>query len=627
MKLRNKEEVIKLQQGGGIPPFVSFTPVPRGVPTNQAITTDKNTDKKDDKSKSNTGLIDKDMLKFMYTQGLQSDTSDLVRKLDYFMSSEFDNLPIDAAVDRYKMLIMELTNLRVGKEQFDTAQKHAIDNEAMDEIAVSQNNTYYILSDKGEIQESVNVLPGEKILTNSELLDLRSRYMPHANNISSIVGQAPSMKTINQKIDHAIKNLNSESITNETFYTSEQKNQIVDGIYNLVHGESGLQPAPIMLGEEGDYKIKEKTESNAKNAQMALSYLYSTLTTREKGLIQAKAQQRGDQSNMGVLKIIQEAIESKVGLTHEVSITGGKTAGSGSGSGASSADAIKMTPTLAYYTGEGGVEGQMIINPRNKNAASIDAVMFHTPTDNNDKPLQFVTANDFINRAFPQVADRRNIYFGEQKVDNHNTEQILVEGEAIANVMLPTDINDPNKPDFRIFDRFTMAQKELKSIRNATQEDWVKVLKKHNLDELLVDGQINQDRFGMFGLVTAIAGTKDKFFFWEDDGAIAVPSTDPMSENRNDFIGKLSERKDISKDTVKMKMAENGIIYNDNLYAGTLFIKLVDSDSAILGAGQRPKVSKEGYTVEEGKRKRAYNKVKKKESNFNKSAISSSMLK
>lgn len=632
MKIREKERPIKLQQGG-IPPFVSFVPVPQPVSAAPQEATPSTGNENKDSKKKGVGILTEDMIKMMYTEGLVSDVGDLVGKLDMFMSSQFENLPPEALVDRYKVLIMGLTRIKEGKRQLVKAQDEIHKNDAMNEIAVSNNNTYFILSPEGQIQESVNIMPGEKVLTNAELLDLRANYLPYADNITNIVSQAPSMKNIDSRISAAISGLGNETMNNKYIYSAKDRDEIIKGVNFLVNSEEGLAALPA-VAQKGDNVVETKEESNTRYVEKALAYIYSTLTSREKALLQGKAQQMGDNTPYGSFNIIQNVLSSKVKIKHDVSVTPdtSKKGKSGDGTGESS---VNITPTLAYNTREGGVEDMLKINPRGKSAAYIPVITHDTPVDNDMKSLANKTVSEFMHKALPMTADSNAVYFGAQKVDASTLDSIMVDGRKLSTAYLPTDPYDPSRPYFEIFDQYAKAAKEFGNPNQITtpeeQERWAGILEEYGLGELLsAHGKIDSNRFGFYTLVDGYATGTDNWIF-SDEGFIPEEGNNFVEEvgkgvSANVTTEEKMRSSSIDPKAVKKIMQENEMQVMDKLYSGVIYIKTNTGLGSVIGSGAKLPMTSEKTSVDRYKKRESLGKEKKKEKDFDFKSVSVDLL-
>lgn len=78
----------KLQQGGGMPSFVSFTNVPQPQVTAPYTTTSTTTGSTEDGS---VGLLDKNMVKFLYESGIPSDVEAFVETSGIFSNNLYSN--------------------------------------------------------------------------------------------------------------------------------------------------------------------------------------------------------------------------------------------------------------------------------------------------------------------------------------------------------------------------------------------------------------------------------------------------------------------------------------------------------------------------------------------------------
>ena len=88
--MRITSNIDKLQQGGGIPPFVSYTNVPRPQPTAPYSTSDAK-QATGGESEGGFGLLDKNMVKMLYEKGLPSDVEQFLDQFGLFSESIMSN--------------------------------------------------------------------------------------------------------------------------------------------------------------------------------------------------------------------------------------------------------------------------------------------------------------------------------------------------------------------------------------------------------------------------------------------------------------------------------------------------------------------------------------------------------
>lgn len=193
-----QSKIQKLASGGGMPSFVSFTPVTQ--PANVPPPAPAEAPKTEEKSEGGVGMINKDMLKFIYENGLESDTREFVEGLDSFVSDIADN-PFDktSTVSRYKKLILDMSKLKNGKEELLSAVKESQKNGAFQELAVTTDGKFFVLGEDG-ISKKAKLEQGDRVLTNADLAQMRSTKTAYNNDLTTTIANGVGMEQINKKV-------------------------------------------------------------------------------------------------------------------------------------------------------------------------------------------------------------------------------------------------------------------------------------------------------------------------------------------------------------------------------------------------------------------------------------------
>ena len=164
----------KLQQGGGMPAFVSYTNVPQpqvAAPYSPATTSKEESD-------GSVGLLDKNMVKFLYENGIPSDVEAFIETSGIFSDNIYKNpFKKEDATVQYKTILKMLPRIKAENERFKSAMTRADKNGGLGEIAVTDGGHVITVNAEGKLQKkSLNDVDpnSEQILTNSELANYRA---------------------------------------------------------------------------------------------------------------------------------------------------------------------------------------------------------------------------------------------------------------------------------------------------------------------------------------------------------------------------------------------------------------------------------------------------------------------
>lgn len=156
----------KLQQGGGIPPFVSYTNVARPQPTAPYATEESK--KTEETSDGGFGILDKNMVKMLYEKGLPSDVEQFLEQSGLFSDSIMSNpFEKDSRVTRYKTLLKILPRIAMNKEEYTRAIQEATKNNALKETAIDTDGRVFAIGADGNVTKKFisQLEEGEQTLT------------------------------------------------------------------------------------------------------------------------------------------------------------------------------------------------------------------------------------------------------------------------------------------------------------------------------------------------------------------------------------------------------------------------------------------------------------------------------
>lgn len=582
MEITNK--IKKLQGGGGIPAFVSFTNVPQSQPTAPYVPADEAKKTEDEGS---TGIIDKNMMKALYETGLISDTTALAQKFDLFFQTQNNPFNKNSTISQYKLLIPALAELREGKRQLLDAVAESKKNDAFGEIAVSDDLRYYIIGEDGKPTLTKELKPGDRYLTYADLAELRANTYAGANNISTTIATGVSTNQVNKFIWDTISKIGSDSESRE-FLKNKKGKDIKDGIDQL-----------LAEGEDGVYKIGQSKKDQDFKAKLALKWILSEMPAKYKALLKGKAGLMGLDPEEGAVQLIANMVQAGTTSSVSTSVSYDKAATEGTEGNKESKKQMEISPMIAYQTGKLGSPFQMQINPGQSYSMVVDALQYGQPLDQSGKPIENGSLDKVLkSTGFGTFTNIGNgIYIGNQKVDPMNFSRVYVDTGQMSRAWLPsvTEADGTVHPDYNLLDEYSEVQKEIRELGpRATVAQIERIIYANPLGEYLdhvsEDGTPiwNQSKFKPYLMLNAMASGDSHWFGDGYDGII-------NPETLGNWGTKLSSIKGVDADMQKNRIQKAlGIEMEGDIYSTVAYIPISDSTTrAMMASGEYPIMTRE----------------------------------
>lgn len=577
MEIINKVQKL---QGGGIPAFVSYTNVPQPQPTapyaEGAMSSNAEADK------NTIGGIDKSLITALYKEGLISDTDAVAEEIGNLFASQNNPFDSNKTATAYRRTLQLMARLREGKDQLKNAITESQKNGSFGEMAITTDGRYYVMGEDG-IETKATLEQGDRVLTNADLADLRANKLPYANNISTVIANGVSMDSINKTVWDLIGKIGKDTTSKEFFKTKKGKD-IKEGLDEL-----------LAAGQDGVYKITEGKTDQSKKAQVALSYLLSTMPNNAKALLRGKAALSGLDPTKGAYEILAGMISSGIDSDYSVKVDYDKNATEGStGEGSKSTKTMSIKPIMSYYMGENGDHGKYILNPGQGYRMEVDAVFYGTPQDRKGDLVGKGSLETLLNSGIGGIVDNNSIYLGNQKVDSSKFGQVLYDGTQLARAILPYtyDLNGSIAPDFEIMPRFIEAQKEIESRGpNISADEVQSILMKHDLEGYMVqdtNGNLvwDKSKFRPFLMTNVYASGENPWIIGSKKGVIDV---DKAGEG---FMTNIRSMLEVNPDDVEnLFKGTLGMEPYDEIYRAVAYIPLRESAGLAMNvAGEDPTV-------------------------------------
>lgn len=577
----------KLQQGGGMPAFVSYT----NVPQPQVAAPYSSTSSSQGEPDGSVGLLDKNMVKFLYENGIPSDVEAFVETSGIFSDSIYKNPFSNNATVQYKTILKMLPRIKAENERFKNAMTQADKNGGLGEIAVTDGGHVITVDTEGKLQKkSLNDvdLNSEQILTNSELANYRANSINAAFNtdLTSIIGNAVGIPKITEYIQSVVNKLGTTSMSREG-YVGQQSGKILKGMEYL----AALQPSREDLSGmsvDGLYKMSSMDKSQQAQANQALGYLLTSLPKNMRTVLQAKAAMYlGDNSAEGVKKLLMSLTQSALSGEHTLKLdlqekmdASGKAKTSGSGRDNNITD-----PAKAFLLGLGEVKNHKI---NNGNSYSLNLPGNSAPlVDTSGKTIGSATLEDAARSTFSGVLDFKNATMGGQLLNSSQRSRVAIDGSNVVAVDLPVDTQALQsgvlKPDIDSLKRLELAENEIREgdIKDEAQKN--EIYAKYKLPYKYINGQINTNAYGRFAVLDASA---DESAFVED------PTMDDTLSEVTDINERESIERILKAADASFKMSQPSIFSSgNNVYSGSVYIPVRQNlINASLGSGHYPTI-------------------------------------
>ena len=292
--------ILKMQSGGGMPPFTYYQPI--AVNTQQPQQVVSAPSSRNAGTTKNNDLNDKDLMEMLgKIDGLPSDMDKVYNMLSTFYQDKDLGLSTASLSTTYLKALQLLKTAKFNKEQYENAYETVSKNKGLNEIAINQHGQI-VTRDMSD--GSMKFLTADQYLankdkyvamTNQELLQMRSAAPDYAyqNGVFNVVNNGIGLETIDKLVQQYMYELGENSVTNGGYL----KNKDAKTLHSLEVVQSAVQQAKQAgynfdssgITLEGLYKPKLLTKDQAQQASNALNYIYQMLPDNAKTLLKVKA--------------------------------------------------------------------------------------------------------------------------------------------------------------------------------------------------------------------------------------------------------------------------------------------------------------------------------------------------
>lgn len=599
--------ILKMQNGGGMPPFTYYQPI--AVNTQQPQQVVSAPSSRNAGTTKNNDLNDKDLMEMLgKIDGLPSDMDKVYNMLSTFYQDKDLGLSTASLSTTYLKALQLLKTAKFNKEQYENAYDTVSKNKGLNEIAINQHGQI-VTRDMSD--GSMKFLTADQYLanrdkyvamTNQELLQMRSSAPDYAyqNGVFNVVNNGIGLETIDKLVQQYMYELGENSVTNGGYL----RNKDAKTLHSLEVVQSAVQQAKQAgynfdssgITLEGLYKTKLITKDQAQQASNALNYIYQMLPDNAKTLLKVKA--GGAKQAIDLLtSFVSGQTDHEYNFDPELlEDKDGNKPGSKNSTGGSQND-VKSAVAAQWYQGYGSNE-DIVLNGGTTYAVQAKSFVMPIVSKEND-PLGQCDLSQIQSSQFGPMFDIQNASFGGNFIPNASWNKILTDGQVYS-VDFPVDLealsNGKIKPDLNISKKLEQLNQYIRE-NNINESDHEKI---NQLCEqfglpLKYDssGNYNFSQWRRFAVLNATAlgnaFTEDQTF---NDYVSEI-----LDENTLDGYIKLFEKSQgFGEGKFKydkpglwdnlLGNPQNILSTNDQMFRGTLYIPVRDSMfNAMAGSG------------------------------------------
>lgn len=452
-------------------------------------------------SSPKSGGLDDTTSELLAKNGLPSDHAYFMAQMESLYTN--DPLTSDSTSTSTKLLMLHslANNMMYNKGLSDSAWKEIESTEAGGDVAMSSSGRLYAIDSEGSIKtispESYYQNKDKyQLLTNTELLNYRDTNTSAAFNTSILpdLQNITSMKSIVEYLQNTITKFGTTEMKNKnSALTVQEKNQISNGMQTLIHGNA-----------EGVFKITQTTHSKTEvqDVNVALKYLWDTLTTDQKKTIIAHTAAEGkDPSKMeNVYSILALALTHHTDTTYDTAMDVEYDSSASKGMGIGGGVKAEQQTQLTYLemVANGKTTADQWIDLRS-NTGKSNIYFVGNPyqvLDHSNKPVKSESISKMLlDSQVGQIVDQSSVSFGNKILGAQEKAKVLYDSQSpMYRVNLPYDVEYYNntgkyKPDMDAQENFDKFIKWINDT-NPTQIMITQKMKdlKLNLD-VVVDDQ------------------------------------------------------------------------------------------------------------------------------------------
>lgn len=583
IKIKEDENILKLQGGGLSPAMASYIQVPDPQPTAPYSTAGMSDQEATSNKKQQTGLLDEKQAALIRENGLPSDVEAFLSMVNSFSFNFMNSGFMGSGATNTEMMKINATlgKIKYNKDRYDDAIKNLKSNGGMQEIAVTTTGRMVVMDEEGKIKQ---ITPTEyskdrekySPLTNADVADLRANNPALAFNtniILSTLDNGLGMQEINKLVQDSVDKIGKTTVQSDK-YTSKVGNKLSQGLQEILSEDNA----------DGVYKVTQKQSGQSDKAKYALNYLYTTLPESARTLLRAKAAAAGMNPDSGAYDLLTMIVQSR--LTDDISteISYDKSASNSASGGSKSGDSlVQQGPLDMFINGKSTDTRTYHLNPGTSvSYFAKDARVFNGLPNNDNKTLAstFTTLGKALDdTALGSMGKKDSVTFGDELVSDTALDRIVLDTRNVTQVFLPYKTNPEGKivPDYDTLFAIEELEKLINSSGVTTEQEKKQMYDEAGLgDYYNIENNPNQAfQKGLlrpFIAVSGLAADNEQFGISDENRAVEeVPKADKKAyiNQMYNVFKKENPKDDFDEFT-------HWFTPNDDVYKGTVLIPVSD---------------------------------------------------
>lgn len=433
-------------------------------------------------SKSDEGLISKEIMNELYKKGIPVDVDKFSDQLYTFEKRIEMGLPVSKR--GLYALKSEANRIIQQAGYLENAEKLASKNEAIGEIAVGNQRgraqLYVTDKNSGKIREvditQYDIEKDGPAMTVNELIEHR-KFNPNQafdTTLTQIISSNIGMSKINDYIRGIINTIGEATSTTEAY--TDLASLFGKGVTKPTKSEfeaiQRIAQEYNQLGPDALFKLSQT--SGSKNIQEAFAYIMRALPRDMQIQLQGRSVASGNsiadsQKELTELIISSLAMSNKQTFKQEIDYQESLNKKANGTSGGSS-KTFYQTPNEAFFDGDLNKTTVKITDNAfgNKSYAEFTGVQMPSLTTDEGKAISNVPMGVALSSSLLKYTDKSKIYMGEQKITEGMLNNIAYSGDQVAAIYMP--VKDNGDIDWEGFHAFTQAEEYI-SEQNITDID------------------------------------------------------------------------------------------------------------------------------------------------------------
>lgn len=393
-------------------------------------------------SSKKQSLISDSLMKSLYTEGIPVDVDWLSGKIANLEHREAMGLGVSSS--EVQAINAQINRVVQNAKYLEAAEKQAIKNDALADVAVDDKGYMYVMTEKGLDKKHFSKFNAEKeqALTVSDLINYRKNVPSLAFNNDYIQTISTSIGTtkIQEYITGILSSIGdstsaTDAYTNLATILGRDAKKLTEQEYKAL---ASMAQVAQQVGL--DAVLKESIKSKDSNMQAALGYLQRVLPRNMQYQLKAQYVAAGgdaDDNNIGELLTYAGATYNKSSREYSVDYEKGMNDAAGT---SGSDKQWTMTGLEQLIQGTLGQRQFNIVTKDHSGLAfTLNGNGLGKLMDSKNDLVNESILSDALNKGLGALIDQNGIYFGDQKISPHSLDKFVYDGADVINIWAPVD--------------------------------------------------------------------------------------------------------------------------------------------------------------------------------------------